>query len=146
MYHRLDGKLVAVGNLDLCKKTMNSAYFLYDPDYRHLSLGVVGALIEIEYMRMVRAKFNSKLRFYHLGELIVTNPKLNYKLNYSGGLVLCPETFSWVPLQEALPRMQALASLTIEQKSMPGVCRLDLTAEPPAYLRITEEMEAQVFE
>jgi len=53
MYHRLDGKLVAVGNLDLCKKTMNSAYFLYDPDYRHLSLGVVGALMEIEYMRMV---------------------------------------------------------------------------------------------
>lgn len=51
MYHRLDGKLVAVGNLDIMPQCLNSGYFLYDPDYRFLNLGVIGALKEIEYMR-----------------------------------------------------------------------------------------------
>ena len=50
MYHRLDGKLVAVGIIDICQEIFNSAYFLWDPDYKHLNLGVVGALIEIQYM------------------------------------------------------------------------------------------------
>ena len=58
MHHRIDGKLVAIGNLDLCRKSMNSAYFIYDPDLKHLNLGIVGAIIEIEYMRMLNEKFD----------------------------------------------------------------------------------------
>ena len=58
MYHRIDGKLVAVGIIDICTTVLNSAYFIYDPDYRHYNLGVVGAVIEIEYMRMVKERFN----------------------------------------------------------------------------------------
>mmetsp|Transcript_21662 Transcript_21662/g.29025 ORF Transcript_21662/g.29025 Transcript_21662/m.29025 type:complete len:129 (+) Transcript_21662:1224-1610(+) len=50
MYHRIDGKLAAVGVLDICRRFMNSAYFLYDPDYKFLNLGVVGAIREMEYM------------------------------------------------------------------------------------------------
>ena len=56
MYHRIDGKLVAVGIIDICTTVLNSAYFIYDPDYRHYNLGVVGAVIEIEYMRMVKER------------------------------------------------------------------------------------------
>jgi arginyl-tRNA---protein transferase len=47
MYHRLDGKLVAVGNLDLLQESLNSGYFIYDPDYKFLNLGVIGALREV---------------------------------------------------------------------------------------------------
>jgi arginyl-tRNA--protein-N-Asp/Glu arginylyltransferase len=47
MYHRLDGKLIAVGHLDFTRTVMNSAYFIYDPDYKFLNLGVVGALMEM---------------------------------------------------------------------------------------------------
>ena len=82
MYHRIDGKLVAVGVLDICKRFMNSAYFLYDPDYMFLSLGVVGAIREMEYMNMVIKNFNSELTFYQLGEMVPCCPKVNYKLNY----------------------------------------------------------------
>lgn len=104
MYHRLDGKLVAVGLLDICTSVMNSAYFIYDPDYKHLNLGIVGALVEMEYMRMVRQKFYSRLTYYHLGELTIGCPKVNYKLNYQpGGLVLCPYSKRWLPIAEALP-------------------------------------------
>ena len=55
LYHRLDGKLVAVGVLDLLDSYVNSGYFIYDPDYKFLNLGVVGALRELEYIRLVRS-------------------------------------------------------------------------------------------
>ncbi len=53
MYHRIDGRLVAVGIFDLCRQVFNSAYFLWDPDYKSLGLGVVGAIVEMEYVRMI---------------------------------------------------------------------------------------------
>ena len=61
MYHRIDGKLVAVGVIDICKEMMSSNYFIYDPDYLHLNIGIVGVIVEIEYMRMVRERFNPSL-------------------------------------------------------------------------------------
>jgi arginine-tRNA-protein transferase len=47
MYHRIDGKLVACGIIDILKTCLNSAYFIYDPEYAFLNLGVVGAIMEI---------------------------------------------------------------------------------------------------
>lgn len=48
--------MVAVGALDLLNTYVNSGYFIYDPDYKFLNLGVVGALRELEYIRLVRSK------------------------------------------------------------------------------------------
>jgi arginyl-tRNA--protein-N-Asp/Glu arginylyltransferase len=62
--HRIDGKLVAVGVIDITKSYFNSAYFLYDPDYMFLNLGVMGAIREIEFIRMVRIKHNPDLIWY----------------------------------------------------------------------------------
>jgi arginine-tRNA-protein transferase len=83
MYHRLDGKLVAVGCLDLLSKHMDSVYFFYDPEYRFLNLGVVGALKEIEWCRMVR-KLSSPQRFewYVLSDFVSVCPKVSYKTQY----------------------------------------------------------------
>ena len=63
-YHRIDGVLVAVGVIDITNTFFNSAYFIYDPAYMFLSLGVVGAIRELEYCRMIRKKYNNKLWFY----------------------------------------------------------------------------------
>lgn len=57
-YHRIDGKLVAMGVIDITRSVLNSQYFIYDPDFSFLCLGVVGAIHEIEFMKMVQAKFN----------------------------------------------------------------------------------------
>lgn len=54
MYHRLDGKLVALGSLDFLQQHLNSGYFIYDPDFKFLNLGVIGALRELEYAKMIR--------------------------------------------------------------------------------------------
>lgn len=55
MYHRVDGRLAAVGVLDLLDHTLVSLQFAYDPDFRHLNLGTVGAIVELEFMRKLRA-------------------------------------------------------------------------------------------
>lgn len=64
MYHRIDGKLVAFGVIDLTKKYLDSCYFVYDPDYKFLNLGVVGAIREIEFMRMIARDYNPALTYY----------------------------------------------------------------------------------
>ena len=57
-YHRIDGRLVAMGVNDITKTVLNSQYFIYDPDYSFLCLGVVGAIHEIEFMKMVQKNYN----------------------------------------------------------------------------------------
>ena len=63
-YHRIDGKLVAVGVVDITSRFFNSAYFIYDPDFMFLSLGVVGAIRELEYCNFIRKNYNPNLTFY----------------------------------------------------------------------------------
>ena len=53
MKHFLDGKLIAIGIFDLCESYLISTQFIYDPDYSQLSMGWLGALKEIEYMKKV---------------------------------------------------------------------------------------------
>lgn len=64
MYHRIDGKLIAVGVIDILTTIFNSGYFIYDPEYSFLSMGVVGAIREFEYMRLIKQKFNPYLKWY----------------------------------------------------------------------------------
>ena len=37
---------------------------------------------EIEYMRMINKNHNPELQLYMLGDIVLTCPKVNYKLNY----------------------------------------------------------------
>jgi len=53
MYHRIDGKLVAMSVIDILKETFVSCYCLYDPDYNFLCLGVISAIREFEYIRLL---------------------------------------------------------------------------------------------
>jgi arginyl-tRNA--protein-N-Asp/Glu arginylyltransferase len=91
-YHRIDGRLVAVGNIDLSTTILNSQYFIYDPEFQFLCMGVIGAIHEIEYMKMIQKTFNCEIKYYQLGELVLNCPKVNYKLNYKPGLLICPRT------------------------------------------------------
>ncbi len=50
MEYFLDGNFIAVGVVDIFREGISSVYFFYDPKYTKLSMGVVGALIEIEFM------------------------------------------------------------------------------------------------
>lgn len=45
--YRLDGKLVAIGVLDLLPKAVSSVYLFYDPDFEEYQFGKLSALREI---------------------------------------------------------------------------------------------------
>lgn len=72
----VEGKLVAVGFLDHASKSLSSVYFIYDTDYSHLSLGVYGAIKEIELAKKM------DLAYYYLGYWISTNDSMKYKNQY----------------------------------------------------------------
>lgn len=82
IYHRIDGELVAISICEFTEKYFNSAYFMYKTKYSFLNLGVVGAVIELEFCRKLQEIWSPELKYYHLGELVLDCPKVNYKLNY----------------------------------------------------------------
>eukprot|EP00735_Rhodelphis_limneticus_P006191 TRINITY_DN18565_c0_g1::TRINITY_DN18565_c0_g1_i1::g.1131::m.1131 TRINITY_DN18565_c0_g1::TRINITY_DN18565_c0_g1_i1::g.1131 ORF type:complete len:522 (+),score=81.91,sp/Q9ZT48/ATE1_ARATH/34.19/4e-86,ATE_C/PF04377.10/1.3e-46,ATE_N/PF04376.8/1.5e-21,Arg_tRNA_synt_N/PF03485.11/2.7e-11,Acetyltransf_6/PF13480.1/4.6e+03,Acetyltransf_6/PF13480.1/0.022,Acetyltransf_6/PF13480.1/69 TRINITY_DN18565_c0_g1_i1:71-1636(+) len=97
MEYRLDGKLIAVGVVDLLPKCLSSVYFYYDPDYHHLSLGVYSAMREIEWVQTQAYPRDPNLRFYYLGYYIHNCQKMKYKAEYGPADLLCPVTYTWHP-------------------------------------------------
>ena len=131
MYHRIDGKLVAVGVIDICNRFLNSAYFLYDPDFKFLNLGVVGAIREMEYMNMIIQNFNPSLTFYQLGEMVPCCPKVNYKTNYQPGVVICPRTKIDLLWADVKDMTQMYESLPIQDKQGLPYLQLDDVSDDP---------------
>ena len=82
MYHRIDGELVAIGVIDFTSSYFKSCYFIYKKKYSYLNIGVVGAIIELEYCKKLKDSWQQSLSYYHLGELVIDCSKVNYKLNY----------------------------------------------------------------
>jgi len=103
MKYYLEGKLIAVGVLDILPTCMYSVYFFYDPDIKHLSLGVVSILKEIEYMQEMQRYFPD-FRYYHLGGYVQDSSKMAYKNEYQPAELLCPITYRWVQFNEEIQK------------------------------------------
>eukprot|EP00058_Branchiostoma_floridae_P013548 XP_002599036.1 hypothetical protein BRAFLDRAFT_104268 [Branchiostoma floridae] len=102
----LDGKLIAVGVLDVLPNCVSSVYLYYDPDYYYLSLGTYSALREIALTRQLH-ETAPRLEFYYMGFYIHTCPKMKYKGNYDPSFLVCPEVYSWVPIEKCRPKLDA---------------------------------------
>ncbi|CAM9705112.1 unnamed protein product [Scytosiphon promiscuus] len=100
--YRIDGRLVAVGVVDILPKCLSSVYCFYDPDYRALALGKLTALKETDFVREAHA-IRPALRDYYMGFYIHTCPKMSYKGSYTPSSLLCPERLTWVPLELCRP-------------------------------------------
>lgn len=72
----LDKQLVAAGYLDQAQTALNSIYFVFDPEFSHLSLGIYGALREIEYTQSLG------LAHYHLGYWTPGCARMDYKAGF----------------------------------------------------------------
>ncbi|XP_069836356.1 arginyl-tRNA--protein transferase 1 isoform X2 [Dendropsophus ebraccatus] len=101
----LDGKIIAVGVIDILPYCVSSVYLYYDPEYSFLSLGVYSALREIAFTRELQKKA-ADLCYYYMGFYIYTCPKMRYKGQYKPSQLLCPETYSWVPIEKCLPLLE----------------------------------------
>ena len=99
----LDGKLVAVGVLDILPHYVSSKYFFYDPDYSFLSLGTYSALREIYLVRWLNQE-STALKYYYMGYYISNCPKMKYKAQYHPSYLLCPETYLWQPIETCISK------------------------------------------
>ena len=96
--YRLDGKLVAVGVIDIIPNGVVSIYMWYEmsKEVSKYSFGVYSALKEIEYAQKLREK-DPNIRYYYMQGWNGNNHKLAYKSNYEPEEFYSPCTVSdWV--------------------------------------------------
>ncbi len=96
--YRLDGKLVAIGVMDIVPKGLVSIYMWYNvtKEISKYSFGVYSALKEIELVRELSLR-NPEMQYYYLQGWNGGNKKLSYKANYEPEEFYCPcITEGWV--------------------------------------------------
>ncbi|KAK8949771.1 Arginyl-tRNA--protein transferase 1 [Platanthera guangdongensis] len=98
----IDGKLVAVGVIDILPRCLSSKYLFWDPDLSFLSLGKYSALQEINWVKDSHEQCSS-LQYYYLGFYIHSCNKMRYKAAYRPSELLCPLRYEWVPFDIARP-------------------------------------------
>ncbi|XP_059458066.1 arginyl-tRNA--protein transferase 2-like [Corylus avellana] len=98
----IDGRLVAVGVIDILPRCLSSKYLFWDPDFALLSLGKYSALQEIGWVRENKVHCPS-LQYYYLGYYIHSCSKMRYKAAYHPSELLCPLRYQWIPYDIARP-------------------------------------------
>jgi arginine-tRNA-protein transferase len=80
----LNGKLFAIGFLDVSSEALSSIYFAYYPDFEKYSPGTFSVLMEIEFAKSLG------LKYYYLGYYIKNNKSMSYKNSFFPN-----EKFNW---------------------------------------------------
>ena len=73
--YRVDGRLVAVGVVDVLPRCLSSKYLFWEPELAPLSLGKVTAMREIDFVREAQ-RVCPTLEYYYLGFYIHTCHKV----------------------------------------------------------------------
>ncbi len=87
--YRLRGRLLAVGIVDICSRSLSSVYAFYDPDFSSSSLGTFSAVQEILFCR------EHNIPHYYLGFLVTDCPSMNYKARFKPHEIL-DKSYRWV--------------------------------------------------
>ncbi|XP_073009915.1 arginyl-tRNA--protein transferase 2-like isoform X2 [Typha latifolia] len=98
----IDGKIVAVGVVDILPRCLSSKYLFWDPDFASLSLGKYSVLQEIKWVKDIQANCSS-IQYYYLGYYIHSCSKMRYKAAYQPSELLCPVHYKWVQYDIAKP-------------------------------------------
>lgn len=104
-HYRIDGRLIAVGVIDILPKCLSSVYLYYDPDYDFLNLGVYSALRELELTRKLHLNDPENFKFYYMGYYVHSCQKMRYKGNYTPSFLLCPESYTFIPIEKCRPKL-----------------------------------------
>ncbi len=65
-----------------------------DPDYAHMSLGTLSAILEIGLLRKICTTL-PQMQYYHLGYYLSSCPKLAYKANFGPFELLGLDDLRW---------------------------------------------------
>ena len=96
--YRIDGKLVAVGVLDLLPQCVSAVYFMYHESVQQYSFGKIGALREIALAKELDYKW------WYAGFYIHSCVKMRYKGDYSPQYMLDPESYNWNLLDNSMKK------------------------------------------
>jgi arginine-tRNA-protein transferase len=94
--YRLDGRLIAMGILDLLPQCVSGVYMLYHQDFEQWQFGKLSAL------REAALALEGGYQYYYMGYYIHSCTKMKYKGDYKTQHVLDPETYEWHPLDDEL--------------------------------------------
>jgi arginine-tRNA-protein transferase len=111
--YRLDGRLIAMGVLDLLPHCVSGVYFLYHSDFEQWHFGKLSAL------REAALALKGGYQYYYMGYYIHSCTKMRYKGDYKPQHVLDPETYEWNPLDGELRELldeKAYVSLARERR------------------------------
>lgn len=96
-----NGQLIAMAVLDVIpQKCVSAVYFMWDPLYKSLDLGKVGALREIVLAQ------DLGVPYYYLGFYIPGCPKMKYKSEYKPSELLDPQSLPGRPQWFDLDKME----------------------------------------
>ncbi|KAF3008623.1 Arginyl-tRNA--protein transferase 1 [Curvularia kusanoi] len=108
--YRLDGRLIAMGVLDLLPHCVSGVYMLYHSDYEAWQFGKLSAL------REAALAIEGGYQYYYMGYYIHSCTKMRYKGDYKPQHVLDPESYEWNPLDGELKSL-------LEKKSYVSLSR-----------------------
>ncbi|KAF1989084.1 arginine-tRNA-protein transferase 1 [Aulographum hederae CBS 113979] len=94
--YRLDGRLIAMGVLDLLPHCVSGVYFIYQQDFEKWTFGKLSALREAE-LALTRG-----YQYYYMGYYIHSCKKMKYKNEYRPQYMLDLRSFQWDPLDDSL--------------------------------------------
>uniref|UniRef100_A0A673J5A3 Arginyl-tRNA--protein transferase 1 n=1 Tax=Sinocyclocheilus rhinocerous TaxID=307959 RepID=A0A673J5A3_9TELE len=107
----LDGRIVAVGVLDILPSCVSSVYLYYHPEFSSLSLGTYSALSIFE--------FNEISKHYFCYFSVFSCAKLLYG-QYRPSDLLCPETYTWLTIERCIPRLDISAYSRLNENARAG--------------------------
>ncbi|XP_052199143.1 arginyl-tRNA--protein transferase 2-like isoform X1 [Diospyros lotus] len=132
----IDGRLVAVGVIDILPRCLSSKYLFWDPDLAFLSLGKYSALQEIDWVKQSQLSCPS-LEYYYLGYYIHSCSKMRYKAAYRPSELLCPLRYQWVSFDIARPLLDRKLYVVLSDFSN------TLNGEALAPISLDNSMEVQ---
>ncbi|CCG21671.1 Ate1 protein [Candida orthopsilosis Co 90-125] len=95
----LHDKLIAISVLDFLPSGVSSIYFIWDPDYAHLSLGTISGINELQMCQALGYDW------YYLGYYVEDCDKMNYKAKFGGEILdVCSETY--YPMEDVKPYLK----------------------------------------
>lgn len=118
-HYRIDGRLVAVGVVDILPNCLSSVYTYYDPDFNFLALGVYTALRELELTRKLYLGDPKEFLYYCMGYYVHECQKMRYKGQYYPSYLLCPESYRFVPIETCRPKLDASRYARLNDEATP---------------------------
>lgn len=106
--YRLNGRLIAMGVLDLLDHAVSAVYFIYHNDFERWSFGKLSA------MREAALALEGGYKYYYMGFYIHSCAKMKYKGDYKPQYVLDVDSRDWDPLDDELKR--AMESTTYAER------------------------------